>query len=216
MVCWNVQGTVKVLDGLKDTRNWWSWVIYWIESWMLFDMCTVWIVLLINKYIAGKNANKYIAYECLSGRNWIKGDVEPQVRGVCLRGFSCRSESCLKEASLKEAAQRQRRDTFNRLGQLLSHIFSMKEWVEARKLEGRKKRKKETGPSVFILKGKVNKQEELGGETWYTIYSISGRQWLKNEMVQYQKWCNYDVASFERKCYLCDLSSATQENFLQW
>lgn len=58
----------------------------------------------------------------------FKGDAEPQVQGVCLRGFSCRS------GKLSERSKSGRRlprgkgvDTFNRLGQLLSHIFSMKE-----------------------------------------------------------------------------------------
>lgn len=132
----------------------------------------------------------------------FKGDAEPQVQGVCLRGFSCRS------GKLSEGSKSGRRlprgkgvDTFNGLGQLLSHIFSMKEWVEARKLEGRKK-KKETGPSVFILKGKVNKQEEWGGETWYPIYSISVKTMIKKWDGPIPKWCNYDGASFERKYYL--------------
>ena len=85
-------------------------------------------VLLINKHIAGKMQINTQHMNAFQEELEFKGDAEPQVQGVCLREFSCRS------GKLSEGSKSGRRlsggkgvDTFNRLGQLLSHIFSMKE-----------------------------------------------------------------------------------------
>lgn len=92
----------------------------------------------------------------------FKGDAEPQVQGFCLRGFSCRSGSCLKEGSWEgDCPEAKVLTHLMGLGSCF-HTFSVwkNEWKQENWREEKKERKKETGPSIFILRGKVNKQEE--------------------------------------------------------
>lgn len=124
-------------------------------------------------------------------------------KGSVSEGSPAGQESCLKEASLEGGCPEAK--VLTHLMGLGSSFHTFSVWKNEWKQENwreEKKRKKETGPSVFILKGKVNKQEEWGGETWYPIYSISVKTMIKKWDGPIPKWCNYDGASFERKFYL--------------